>query len=162
MFEFDIDEIRVTNRVTVQDRFGQFLAQVEDADRRSVEEAAKVGAAAARARAPRSMVPRHGRHMADTIHAGSATGGFSDRVIGSVSAEIIVGTEHWRFTETGTRPHEITGNVSFFWEKEGRRWNPGSNTIRHPGSIGVHFMQAGFDAAWEELPKAMKRNYAGL
>lgn len=129
----------------IRNRFGRFAEHCREAARKTAEEASEVGARVARARAPK----RTGA-MASTIRTASfayTVGGFT------------VGTDHWDYQEFGTHPHEITGEVSFFWERESRPWTPGRNVIHHPGNRAVHFMLDGYEASKVELIAAMYRNY---
>lgn len=137
--------ITVHNDVTVRDQFGRFAAHCAEAARKTADEAAERGAAVARAAAPRKTGA-----MAGTIHAVGGDGSM---------AQFVVGTGHWAYQEFGTAPHDITGEVSFEWEREGRRWVPGTNTIHHPGNHAVPFMLTGYEAAKVELVAAMQRNY---
>lgn len=155
MADFSVElESRIDNHL------GRFMAHCEEAAQRSVDEAAEEGARVARMFAPRSGSYRRrtGPHMADTITATSAAFHQSANKL-SATATFSVGTNHWQYTQRGAPPHGITGNVSFYWVREGRRWNRGTNTIRHPGTRAVHFMDRGYEAAREELKTAVRRNY---
>ena len=141
----DLGTITVKNDVLARDRLGQFVFHLQEIHARSTEEALVAGTAAAIAAAPKKT----GR-MASTIHY---------TLLNPKEGEVSVGTSHWRYSEFGTAPHLITGDVSFFWTREGRRWNPGKNMISHPGSMSKPFMRIGYEVACDTLKEAMSRNY---
>lgn len=143
--EIDFGELTVKNRVYVRDHLGRFIDHIHAANRKSTEEALALGTQVAFNSAPKKT-----GHMASTIHY---------RMLDDKMGEIVVGSDHWGYQEFGTPTHDITGRVRFWWERENRMWTPGSNTITHPGNRAVHFMRHGFDAAMDELPRAMERNY---
>lgn len=159
MSDIDLGTIRIRNSLPAgsynNHGFYQFVAHMEEADRRSTEEAAEEGA-----RVARLLAPKKTGRMASTIRASNSAMDATGGIRGAIFAEITVGTNHWKFAESGTVPHEITGQVSFWWAREQRRWHPGPNIINHPGMLGSHFMQAAYVAAAEELIHAMRRNYA--
>lgn len=75
-------------------------------------------------------------------------------VLSSHSGAVVAGTKYALYQEKGTFPHAMSGNVGFFWEREGRWWTPGPNTIIHPGNKGTHFMAYAL--------KYMKARYAAI
>jgi len=134
----------VQTRVVARDEFGHFIAAKNRAITASVEEAVQEGAKSAAALASRKT--------------GAMAGSIEPVMLSATSGAVAVGTDHWRHQEYGTRPHPITGNVLFWWQKRGRYFTPGYNTINHPGNPGVHFMRAGYRVAKRELMHALKRN----
>jgi hypothetical protein len=87
----------------------------------------------------------------------------------SISAEMLSRTSgQWKATarhalpqEFGAGPHEITGDVSFFWESEGRMWNPGDNMIHHPGNPAQPYLRPAYKIISGKLLSIMKRFYPG-
>lgn len=145
----DFGEVKVTNDVYVRDNMGRFAAQVSDINAAATEDALRVGTQVARDNAP---IGATGSLVASITYYRETP----------KKGVISVGTDHWRYMEYGTRPHPIYGWVSFFWEREGRRWTPGHNWIHHPGVEGRFFMAKGLEAARQELIDSMRRRYREL
>lgn len=145
-FFVDLGEIHVTNRVLVRNELGQFANHIEEADIGATEDALEAGA-----REAYNQAPKRTHRLANSIHwvRESPKNGY-----------FAVAVPYWEIVEKGPRPHDITGRVSFFWTREGRPWTPGSNTIRHPGYAGFHYMEAGLEVASQELIDSMRRRYA--
>ena len=127
-----------------QDR-GRFLGRIHDGARRGLKESADEGA-----RIARLLATKKTGRMAGTITSGSGTSG----------AYWSVGTSYWATQEFGTRPHDITGWVRFYWAREGRSWTPGPNTIHHPGNRAVHFMRDSFEQVRPMIMPNIRRNIA--
>jgi hypothetical protein len=136
-------EIEATCRVYARMDTGRFLDRLAVAERAAVRETVDEGMAVARA-----LAPKKSGAMAASIAPTYGTSG------GSWS----VGTDHWRFTEDGAIPHKITGWVNFFWVREGRDWDPGPNTIKHPGIRARHFMRRSYKIAAPKLLQRIRRN----
>lgn len=130
-----------TNSVTLRDGRGRFLDRYQEKKRRAAEALGQEGARVAFALASK----KSGR-MASSITSTSGTSGFS----------WTVRAPYWKYQEEGTRPHDITGWVRFWWMKEGRPWTPGTNTIRHPGNRAVHFMRDSFERIQPQVIEVLK------
>lgn len=137
-------EIEFQTNVIARDNFGRFIAHVEEGITTSVEEAIIAGAEAGRAAAPHKT--------------GALEGSIQPAMTGAHSGVVTVGTDHWRYQERGTAPHKIKGTVRFWWEREGREWNPGPNQINHPGNPALHFMRTAYRVATRTLKAALPRN----
>lgn len=150
--------MRVSNNVIVRDNFGRFIADIEGAATKSVEEALDVGIAAARVQAPK----RTGRLKASFVP-----------VILSRTAGVFMNQAPYAGAQDqGARPHDISAYVSFFWDKMGRRWMsppeylaktgyPGADPIYHPGNPATHFMDAGYSAIKRRMQAIIAKNYPG-
>lgn len=157
MSTFDLGYFSITPATRiVEDRgpFGfTFIKHCEDAAEAAAKDAAEEGL-----RVAKMLAPEKTGRMADTIRI-SHTSSIEHGNVLTAFVEFSVGTNHWDYAEWGAAPHDITGRVRFFWEREDRYWTPGNNTIHHPGMKGKHFMERGLDAACEELPRALERHY---
>lgn len=122
-----------TNVIYARSDRGRFLDRIHSGARRGLKETADEGA-----RIARNLATKKTGQMAGSITS----------TVGTSGASWSVHSGHWAYQEFGTRPHFIGGSVSFFWDRAGRRWVPGSNTIHHPGNRAVHFMRDSFDAVW--------------
>lgn len=71
----------------------------------------------------------------------------------------VVGTRHGMIIEKGGGPALIPGNVSFWWEKEGRRWLPGDNVIHHPPTAAKPYLQPSFDTVMSNWLQYARRYY---
>src|SRR5689334_17961697 len=112
-------DIAVSGRVVARNSMGEFIRACESAATATVEEAIKEGANLSRA-----MAPKGGKPDPRTIPLAA-----------SIKSEMLSRTSgHWYATarhslpqEFGAGAHDIPGEVSFFWEREGRPWIPGKN-----------------------------------
>lgn len=136
--------VEASIRAVYRDDSGRFLSRLHTAERRGMEQTAKEAEAMAYV-----LAPKRTGTMAATIRS----------TVGSSGWTVSVGTDHWQYTELGAVPHAITGDVSFFWEREGRMWHPGSNTINHPGTHAVHFMRSTFEAIAPRTLGNISRNF---
>lgn len=138
-------ELEVFCRVQNRDRLGRYLASIPEKARRAIEETADGAAKIGRASAP--------------MKTGALRGTIQPVIFSDFSGGVTVGTNHWQYQNYGTSPHAITGNVRFFWEREGRRWSPGSNTISHPGNPALHFMDMAGQYAKRTFMDNVRRNF---
>lgn len=137
----------LTVYATVQNRdsSGHYLASLPEKARRAIEETARGGADIAQAGA--------------SIKTGAMRGSIQPVIFGDWSGGVTVGTDHWRYQNSGTTRHDITGDVSFWWEREGRPWFAGTNTIDHPGNPALHFMDHAADYCRHHFMDAVRRNF---
>lgn len=136
--------VTVGARVLARNHLGQFLAKVDRAIVAGLESTVRHGAEVAIAAAPEKT-----GELKATIEPVM----LSDR-----EAALTVGTHYWKYQEYGTRPHDITGHVRFWWEKEGREWEPGANIINHPGNPGLHFMEKARAEMVREFAQSIRDN----
>jgi hypothetical protein len=146
----------VSSRVAVRDDFGRFIADVEGAATKVVDDALDAGVATARSFAPE----RTGRLRASFVKkVYSRTQGFFTNT-----------APYAEYQDQGTESHPIDAHVNFFWEKAGRKWMwpetylrktgfPGADPIDHPGNPAIHFMDKGYDAAKRAARIAMHKYY---
>lgn len=74
-------------------------------------------------------------------------------------ARIIVTARHALIIEYGGGPSKIPGSVSFYWDKEGRRWHPGPNIIEHPPTRSQPYMRPALDDIMREWHSIARRIY---
>lgn len=148
----------VSTQVHVRDAMGRFIADIEGAATKAVEQALDAGVASARVQAP--------------VRSGRLRASFQPVVLSRTSGVFINTAPYAMAQDQGAVPHDISAHVSFFWEKMGRRWMypevyqrvtgfPGADPIHHPGNPATHFMDAGFDAIRRQMPAILKRCYPG-
>jgi hypothetical protein len=141
---------RMEVRVDARDHLGQFLAKTHLAAIRTVEETARRSADYARSREP--------------VKTGALRASTQPVVLGSTTGGVVFGTNHWKYQDRGTHPHEITADVTFWWERQGRQWRPSgrmsNQMIHHPGNRAVHFISQTQDYATREFMDAARRNFA--
>lgn len=137
----------VTTRVYYRDSFLQFSAACRAAATASVKAAIEMGADISRGLAP----VRTGQ-LASTIQV---------RMISATEGEWFADAPHALHVEFGTRAHDQPGNVSFFWEEQGRMWEPGTNTISHPGTSAQPYLRPAKEAVEGALMVILKANYPG-
>lgn len=138
-------ELDLKVKVVARDSLGHYLAKIHREAVATVEDVSRASAAFARAREP--------------VKTGALRASTQAVLTGGTSGGVVFGTNHWRYQDEGTSVHDITGNVSFFWAKEGRQWTPGSNTITHPGNRAIHFIAATQAYANHEFMAAARRNF---
>lgn len=150
--------MEISPEVHVRDNFGRFIADIEGAATKVVEDALNAGVDAAQQAAP----SRTGR-LRDS---------FVPLIMSRTMGRFINTAPYARWQDQGAGPHDITAYVSFFWEREGREWMvpplyervtgyPGADPIHHPGNPATHFMDAGYRAAKRAAKVAMKKYYPG-
>lgn len=150
--------MHVSNSVLPRDGFGRFIADVEGAATKVVEDALDAGVDAARAQAP--------------IRTGRLRGSFKPAIISRTEGLFVNTAPYAEFQDQGAGPHNIDAHVSFFWDKMGRKWMwpetylrktgyEGADPIHHPGNPATHFMLAGYKAAVRAARIAMHKYYPG-
>jgi hypothetical protein len=140
-------DIAVSNKVIARDEFGRFIAACKVAGSETMRDIANKGADLSRQFAPKG-------HKPDPR---------TPRIVDSITSYSTATTAHWEADarhaiaqEQGAPPHEIPGDVSFFWEKMGRMWNPGKNTIHHPGNPAHPYLRPAYQimmATWMDYAK---------
>lgn len=146
-------EIRLatTPRVITRNNLGQFARDCERAAGESVKDMIEEGAELSRGFAPTG---HKGDPRTVTLKAGMYTKMLSrtQGIWGNMA-------RHALPIETGAAPHEIPGNVSFFWEREGRMWIPGTNIINHPGNAAQPFLRPAYRIIARKSTDIMRRHY---
>lgn len=137
--------------VVARNGIGQFVRDVEGAATSTVKDAIEEGADLSRTLAP----------------VGKKPDGRTVKLKDSITTEMLSRTQgrwtsrarHTLAIEKGAAPHEITGDVSFFWEKHWRMWEPGENMIQHPGNAAQPFLKPAYDAVSRRLMSIARRHY---
>jgi HK97 gp10 family phage protein len=149
--EKDLGSLLVNNTVTARNDLGRFAEHVHEAHARATATAGRRGADMMR-----TIIPKKTGALAGTVswslegsRHGAITWGNAD-------------TPYWRYVAFGARPHPITGWVNFYWERMERDWEPGPNTIKHPGIHPNPFITTTYRHTQMELEEAMRREYAQL
>lgn len=144
-------EIGVSNRVVARNGIGRFISECEAAATTSVEDAIERGAALSIEMAPKGAGddPRT-IALADSIYA---------EMTGATSGHWIATARHALPVEFGSVAHDQTGDVSFFWEAEGRMWEPGPNIIKHPAVGAQPYLRPAYKAIMGEMMQILKKHY---
>lgn len=140
----------ISNTVIARDTFGKFISEMQLAGEAMMKDMAEEGARLSREFAPVG-------HKYD-----SRTPSIQDSIVATstaTSAKWICGARHGLAQEFGGRPHEITGDVSFFWEREARDWRPGKNIISHPGNPSRPFLRPAYDIVMRNWSDYARRHY---
>lgn len=145
--------IAVSNRVIVRNGFGQFIRDCEGAATATVSDALDEGVAAAKIRAPVGFKP--------DPRTGKIIDSFYKQILGRTSGVFGNNARHALAQEKGARPHPITGDVTFFWEKYWRQWEPGENEIQHPGNPAHPYLRPGYEVVMRRIVDIAKRHYPG-
>lgn len=142
--------IAVTPRVIARNRLGQFIRECEQAADATVADAVKQGEELSRALAPvgHKPDPRTVTLKAGMFSRSAGTTGYWG-----------CRARHALVIEFGGAPHEITGWVKFFWEREGRMWAPGRNMIHHPGTPAHPYLRPAFAAIMNRSLGIAKKYY---
>lgn len=140
-------DIAVSSRVTIRDEFGRFISACDEAATATVEEVIRKGAALSAAMAPK--------------RSGALAASITPAMIDSRSGHWYSDLKYALPQETGSVPHEITGRVSFFWEREGRPWRPGDNMIHHPGNPATHYLLSGYEIVFKDAIAIADKHYPG-
>lgn len=150
--------VTVSNEVHVRNGFGRFIADVEGAATKVVEDALDAGIDAAQVAAP--------------VRSGRLRDSFFPLILSRTSGVFGNTAPYAVFQDQGAGPHDIDAHVRFFWDKVGRMWmwpetylrvtgHPGADPIHHPGNPATHFMQFGYEAAKVAARRAMHKYYPG-
>lgn len=144
-------EVAVSNRVIARNSIGQFASECSDAAERTVRESIEKGAELSRAMAPvgTKADPRTTK-LKDSI---------SSQMLSRTSGEWKATARHALPIELSAGPHDITGWVSFFWEKMGRDWSPGPNTIHHPGNAAQPYLRPAYQIVMGRIMAVARREY---
>lgn len=148
----------VSNQIIVRDDFGRFIADIEGAATKVVEDAIEAGVAAAQVAAP--------------VRTGRLRDSFVPLIMSRTMGRFLNTASYAEAQDQGAGPHNIDAHVRFFWDKVGRMWMwpetylrvtgfPGADPIHHPGNPATHFMEAGYRAAVAAARRALPKYYPG-
>lgn len=148
--------VAVTNRVIVRNGLGRFIADVEGAATRAIQEILDEGVELSRTLAPSRarLDPRTPKLKAS----------FFTQVLSRTSGVWGNNARHSRYVEEGTAPHPIRSDVTFFWEKHWRMWTPGdpeTQEINHPGADAQPYLRPAYIAMRPRVQQIMKKHYPG-
>ena len=146
-------EIAFSGRVIARDSIGRFIAECERAATESIEDIIKDGESLAKDFAPVG-------HKADPRTVTLRQGMFH-RMLSATSGEFGCRARHALPIELSAVPHEITGQVSFFWDAMGRPWVPGKNMIHHPGNAAQPYLRPAYAIVSGRAISIMRRHYPG-
>jgi len=146
-------EIAVSNRVLARNNLGRFIAECEMAARDTIEELVNEGARLSREFAP----------------VGSKKDPRTAKIRDSIEPQVLSRTSgNWTCTARHALPQELSGaahpqpgNVTFFWEREGRMWVPGDNTINHPGNPAHPYLRPAYEIVSGKAISVMQKHYPG-
>lgn len=143
----------VSNRVVARNGIGQFISECETAAHDTIEKAVERGATLSRGFAPKGARrdPRT-PHLADSIKA---------EVLSRTSGRWVATARHALAQEKGGAPHLQTGMVTFFWENEGRMWDPGFNLIHHPGNPAHPYLRPAYTIIMRDIMQIARGEYPG-
>jgi hypothetical protein len=146
-------DFAVSNRVVSRNGLGQFIRECEQAAERTARDLVERGAELSRNFAPvgHKVDPR-------TIPLAQS---IESRMISSTSGEWFATARHALPVEFGAGPHEITGQVHFWWENEGRWWEPGDNMINHPGNPAQPYLRPAYEIVMGMAIDVADENYPG-
>lgn len=137
----------ITMHVGLRDEMGRFIAACDEAATKTVEDLISQGAAMSRALAP--------------VDTGALSGSIESHMISSRSGQWGPHVKYAMPQEFGAGPHGLPGNVSFFWENQGRMWKPGPNEINHPGNPPHPYLRPAYEAVMGNAISVAAANYPG-
>lgn len=140
-------EIVLKMHVSLRDEMGRFIAACDAAATKTVEDLINQGASMSRALAP--------------VKTGALSGSIEAHMTSSRSGEWYANTKYAMPQEFGAGPHGLPGNVSFFWENQGRMWEPGANEIQHPGNPPHPYLRPAYEAVMGKAVSVAAANYPG-
>lgn len=143
--------IAVSNEVHVRNSLGQFIRACEDGARETAQEAIRRGE-----RLSAGLAPTSGRNDPRTP---SLAASFYSRMIGPTSGVWGNTARHALHQEFGTSAHEQTGDVSFFWERHWRMWEPGENVIQHPGNPPHPYLRPAYELIMGQITMIAREKY---
>lgn len=142
--------VAVSNRVIARSSFGRFIQACSIAGENMMRDMAEDGAQLSRELAPKGAKddPRT-PHLADAITAHHT----------ATSAQWQATARHALAQELGGAAHLQSGWVHFFWEREGREWEPGWNMINHPGNPAHPYLRPAYEAIMGRWMEYARRHF---
>jgi hypothetical protein len=139
--------LKVSGRLDIKNNdFDRFSRKIQNASERTVEQALNAAAMHAKAKAPKDT-----GKLAQSIKV-EKTG----RTSGKWGSDV----DYAKTQEVGSHPHPISGNMKFFWSREGRWFGrPFPNMVRHPGNKGKHYLKDSFDYMTKNFMSIARRNF---
>jgi hypothetical protein len=117
-------DLGVSNTVVKRNALGQFRQHCLGAAEATIEDMVTDGAKLSRQLAPSGSK--------DDPRTPKLKESIEPVVFSRTSGAWVAAARHALPIEFGAAPHGITGRVRFFWDRMGRWWVPGDNTIHHP------------------------------
>lgn len=145
-------ELGFSNRVIARNNMGRFLSRLELAGARTMEDIADEGVKLSRGLAPTRTDGREDRRTR-SLQESFFT------IVTPNSAQWGNSARHAMPQETGSVPHPITGNVTFWWVNEDRLWTPGKNTIDHPGNPSRPYLRPAYVQVMSRYMEIARRHY---
>lgn len=146
--------IAVSGRVIARNSLGRFIADCEQAGHDTVEKSIKRGATMSRRMAPRKT--------------GALAGSIESHMLSRTSGAWAAHAHYAMWQEEGTAPRQMIGNpyFHFFWENQGRWWQPGFFTdgpdvINHPGNPPSPFLRPAYEAVMAQVMAIARAEYPG-
>jgi hypothetical protein len=136
----------MSSRVQSRNGIGQFAAECSAAAVATAAEMTTDGTKAAKA-----LAPKRSGALANSIYP----------IYMGKAGRWATGMYYAMFQEEGAGPHQLPGNVSFFWEKMGRQWTPGYNLINHPGNPATRFMRRSYQIVAARAMAIARKHYPG-
>lgn len=151
--------VAVSNRVIARNSIGRFIRDCEQAAERTAEKLVETGAKLSREYAPVGSKP----DPRSIPISQSIVSKMLSRTAGVWQAL----SAHALHQEFGTSPHTMYGNpyFSFFWEEEGRMWEPGlfreRDIINHPGNPPQPFLRPAYEEVMGMATTVADAEYPG-
>lgn len=141
----------VSNSVIIRDSMGRFIRECDEAATETVKETLKHGERVARAKAPRGKKPDpRTSKLARSIRGYM----LSDR-----EGVIVADARHALAQEFGAGPHPITGDLSFYWERE-QTWFRGDR-VNHPGNPAHPYLRPAYASMMRKIMIIAAEKYPG-
>ncbi len=146
-------DFAVSNRVVSRNGLGRFISRCEEAAEATARQLVEDGADLSRDLAPVGHKPDHRTiPLAQSIES---------KMLSATSGVWRATARHALAIEHGSVPHEITGNVHFWWEREGRWWEPGENIIAHPGNAAQPYLRPAYEQIMRKAMTVARAKYPG-
>lgn len=146
-------DVAASTNVHLRNDFGRFISDCETAAGETIKAAVTEGADLSR-----DMAPVGHKDDPRTIPLAQS---IEPVIVSRTSGFWQATARHALPVEFGAGPHDISGNVKFYWEEEGRWWEPGDNTIHHPGNRAQPYLRPAYEIIKQRLPAIMRRFYPG-
>lgn len=139
----------VTNSVIIRDSMGRFIRECDEAATDTVKRALQHGEKVARARAPKGKKPdKRTQKLARSIRGYMIT----DR-----EGVVVADARHALAQELGAGPHPITGDLSFYWERE-QTWFRGDR-VNHPGNPPHPYLRPAYESMMRRIMQIAREEY---
>jgi hypothetical protein len=146
-------DVAMSNRVVARNNLGRFIRECEQAAEATVRELVEDGAEMSRDLAPTG-------HKVD-LRTIPLKQSITSKMVSRTSGYWQASARHALPIEFGAGPHEITGQVHFYWEYAGRWWKPGDNMIQHPGNAAQPYLRPAYEAMAARAMAVAQEKYPG-